>query len=260
MQTNVSFETPENITVTYRIAGPGTRYVALFLDGLILLAGMVLLGFIVLFGALFLQSAGIGIGEFGAGALIGLVIIVTGFALIGYFALFEILMNGQTPGKRIMGIRVVNEYGFSLSAGAVLLRSIFRIIDVSVPIFWIVPVLSKKVQRFGDMVAGTIVIREDPPQLNIIREQLAQRDAASQSFSFTPNQYAQLRPLDIEAMETFIERREVLHPDHRDSLSEKIVRGVSHRIGTEAPGQAEREQFMEDLLAGYARREARQLA
>ena len=74
-----------------------------------------------------------------------------------YFTLCELFWRGQTIGKWACDVRVVKTDGFSLDAASVLLRNIFRLVD-QIPPLWIVPVLSPRSQRFGDMVAGTVVV------------------------------------------------------------------------------------------------------
>jgi uncharacterized RDD family membrane protein YckC len=259
MSNVVTFETPENIEVAYRIAGPGTRYIAFVIDALLLAVGYLVV--LLFFGAVFIatQSLG-GVAQETLGIIaIVVVVIAAGFALIGYFALFEMFMGGQTPGKRLMRIRVVNAAGFSLGAGPVLIRSIFRIVDV-IPPLWVVPLLSEKVQRFGDMVAGTLVVSEDTPHLSAVRERYAARDVSARQFTFTGPQIAAMRPVDVDAVELFLERRDLLHPEHRHSVCEKIVRGLSSRLGVDPPGVMERDAFLDDLFASYLTWEARQLA
>ena len=87
-----------------------------------------------------------------------------GFALSDwmYFGLSELLLRGQTFGKRQMGIRVVKADGFSLDPSAILLRTLFRVID-NMPPMWIVPLMTEKRQRLGDFVAGTIVVADQAP-------------------------------------------------------------------------------------------------
>lgn len=86
------------------------------------------------------------------------------YFLGGYFIFLEWVMNGQTPGKRIMGIRVLQTTGQAASFSQIVIRNLFRIIDCSYPIQYSVGALSlifsKKTQRPGDAVAGTIVVKE----------------------------------------------------------------------------------------------------
>ena len=86
------------------------------------------------------------------------------FALYyGYFAAFEILWNGQTPGKRAAGIRVIKESGRPLSAAETIGRNLLRIVD-QLPGFYAIGIvtslLNAQNKRFGDFVAGSIVVRE----------------------------------------------------------------------------------------------------
>ncbi len=251
------FETPENIAITYRLAGPGTRFVAFLFDSLLIFAALVMLfiGFVVF--ALVVESTAFDIT--GVAAILVFVVGV-GFVNIAYYGVFEWFMNGQTPGKRMARIRVVSDGGFSLTFSGVVIRNIFRLIDV-VPLLWIVPVVTRKMQRFGDIVAGTIVITEQVGRVNPIRELLATRPTSDALFAFSPDQLRALRKVDVDAVERFLERRSVLHVDHRATLAERLTRGLVRRLEPTAPPNAdERERFLEDLLAAYARRETRELS
>ena len=96
-------ETPEHVTLDLEIAGIGSRALAALIDVLILVAAalgtLVALGIVAGFGATI-------------GSLGGAVLLLVGFAAWnGYFILFEGLRQGQTPGKRFVGIRVVGDTG-----------------------------------------------------------------------------------------------------------------------------------------------------
>lgn len=255
----ISFETPENIVVEYRLAGPGTRYVAFFIDALILIFSGLLLTFVSVFALLALQSTGAGISREMAAIALSAGVVIFGFASMAYFVLFELYMDGQTPGKRMTRIRVVNEGGFSLHSGSIILREIFRIID-AIPILWIVPLLSKKFQRFGDMAAGTLVVNEESQAPFAMREQLAARSALDAEYRFSPVQLDLLSDEAIETVETFLIRRDALHPEHRERLAQKIATGVASMMDMEAPVAGAYELYLEELLAAYARREVRHIA
>ncbi len=85
----------------------------------------------------------------------------------GYFILFEWLWNGQTPGKRLLKLRVIREDGRPITLWEAMARNLLRIFD-AIPGF-VLPVysiglisifLSRRDQRIGDMFAGTVVVRE----------------------------------------------------------------------------------------------------
>ncbi len=265
MQDAVRFETPENVAVTYRLAGPGTRFVSFVFDQLILL-GVYILFFaaIIIIVAVSppLAEEDASVPELTyemAWGVAGIFIIVLGFIQALYFAVFELFMHGQTPGKRLMQIRVVGEGGFSLTATAILVRNIFRIID-SIPLLWIVPLLAEKTQRFGDMVAGTIVISEQPHKTHSVRDQLLLREPGLARFVFNDSHLSRFQPDDAYAIELFLERRPRLNAEHRNQLAQRLVQTVIERINAEwVVSEDNRENFLEDLFAAYVRRESREL-
>ena len=88
------------------------------------------------------------------------------FALYnGYFILLEWLLNGQTPGKRLLHIRVIKQGGYALRFFDTLLRNLLRVIDF-LPLFYGVGLTSllftRDSQRLGDLVAGTLVVYQEP--------------------------------------------------------------------------------------------------
>ena len=90
------------------------------------------------------------------------------FALYnGYFILFEWLLNGQTPGKRLLHIRVIKQGGYALRFFDTLLRNLLRVVDF-LPLFYGVGLtsllLTRDSQRLGDLVAGTLVVYQEPVQ------------------------------------------------------------------------------------------------
>jgi len=259
MQVLVDYDTPENVAIRYRLAGPGSRFLAFFIDVMLLVVGylaLALIGLIVVFVAgpespIAQQFAGIDPAAVGA-----VLVVVTGLGFLVYFIAFELAMAGQTPGKRMTACRVVREHGFSLTFQAILIRGIFRIID-TIPMLWIVPVLSSKFQRFGDMAAGTIVIMEEPTHVSPMRELLATRIPSEAVFPYTPADAARHDPKDVHGMELYCEYRGEMHPEHRERTLGQILDVVLTRLGYDQPvAPNQRDRFIEDLLAAHYRREA----
>jgi uncharacterized RDD family membrane protein YckC len=263
MGARIEFQTPENITVSYPLAGAGSRYLAFIVDMLILFGIAIAFTVLVLF-ALFLSvildvTGGL-FTEANAAILAIVSAIIGGFSTLLYFIIFEMIWDGQTPGKRLLRCRVVMEHGFSLGAAAVFLRGIFRVIDV-VPVLWIVPLANEKVQRFGDMVAGTVVVMEDEAHVSPMRELLLAREPERIQYRFSPAQLLQLTDRDVEALEKYCERRDRLPGKQRSDIAAKIARGLSRRVGMAEPvATDDEEQFIADLLDAHYRREARELA
>lgn len=149
--------TPENIPLELELAGLGLRFGALFIDLFILGTFFIVLWFfgLILYGVL--QT--VGQGDFAMAALI----VASFICLFGYFILFEALWNGQTPGKRFLGLRVIQDTGFPVTFFQVANRNLVRLADL-LPGFFGVGAISVfchlQHKRLGDIVAGTVVIKE----------------------------------------------------------------------------------------------------
>lgn len=152
--------TPEQVQLQFQTAGIGSRAIAHLVDGLILLAlnGLLL--------TLLIVTNKVAWGKLFPGMIdysTAFMIIIAVLLNVGYFILTEMYMGGQTPGKRILGLRVLLENGQSVTFLSVIIRNLFRILDI-LPLFYflgaLVMLFSSKDKRIGDMVAGTIVIIE----------------------------------------------------------------------------------------------------
>jgi len=270
----IQYETPENVQIEYRPAGLGTRFLAWFVDQIILNFG-IFLAFIVLliFSAAFegyfrdffrqidevVQGADEEVDPETFGMYVfGVAMLIWGLSSFFYFGLSELLLRGQTPGKRMCRIRVVKADGFALDAGSVFMRNVFRLAD-NMPILFIVPVLSKRGQRFGDMVAGTIVISDEAEDLAAVRQQLSDRNVAEARFRFDHARLTRLGREDIDAVERILDRWNSLPPDQQRSLLDRLVGPLCKKMQTDEPPVEERVVFLEDLLAAEYRRQDRHL-
>ncbi|HVO70960.1 MAG TPA: RDD family protein, partial [Aggregatilineaceae bacterium] len=121
LSSKLSIDTPENILLDVEIAGFGTRCIAALADYLILI---VLFSIVTYLFARALSTTGVR----GSGAVAALVLIQ--FILVtGYHLLFELLWNGQTPGKRLTGIRVVLMNGMPVTTSSTIIRNLVRLLD-----------------------------------------------------------------------------------------------------------------------------------
>lgn len=255
---HIEFETPENVKVRYEIAGLGSRFLAWITDQLLL----VILGFLILLGLI--------VGGLAAGSdfqfseernvpyAIGLAILIIGLGNFVYFAVFELFMRGQTIGKRQVNIRVVKVNGFGLDAGSILIRNLFRVLD-HIPVMWVVPFFSSRAQRLGDMVAGTVLVLDEPPKLQGLREILLARKPTERVFRFAPSALQKLRSSDFEAVEKLLDRWSELTSEQQQSLSATIAGALSQRLGMDPPAPDQRRQFLEDLLSLEYQRQHRQV-
>lgn len=146
------------VDMSLRIAGPGTRSYAFLIDWQIRLLS-----------ALVLILLGLSIRLLHAPRALthSVWIVATVLAMLVYFLyhpVLEVLMRGYTPGKRRAGARIVTLEGATATAGSLLMRNLFRLID-SLPAFYAVGLgcclLTDNRVRLGDLVAGTVLVLED---------------------------------------------------------------------------------------------------
>lgn len=165
----IEVQTPENIAFQYRVAGPFRRLPAYLIDLVIrgLLAWSALMLFVFSFGS---------VGLFG---LVGGWMLIVWFVLSWFYGgLFEAYWNGQTPGKRMMRLRVLSTDGQPINALQAVLRNILRAADAMpvipipgaemavplIPLYQVgllVPMLNERYQRLGDLACGTMVVVEE---------------------------------------------------------------------------------------------------
>ncbi len=262
---SIGFETPENVKVDYKIAGVGSRFLAWFMDMMFLALAAI---FIILT-SLFLMSFGVGDGliesifdsEFAksfAYFQAALLLFLFTMGKFFYFGLCEMFMRGQTPGKRYAHIRIVKQGGFHLDGMSILIRTLFRVLD-QLPPLWIVPLLTKNTQRLGDIVAGTIVVKEEAIEQDLLRERLLQYEPSNAKFRFSGAALAKARDVDIQAVHGLIERYHDIPLNVRARLLDQISGPLARRLGVPEPEQREQYDFLEDFLAAQYRRQYRQL-
>lgn len=155
VDTRVVVETPEGADFQFVISGAGTRAVAWLIDRLIQAGILALVSILALFLLPF--------GEAGAGMGFGGILIMSFVLDWFYFSLFEAYWNGQTPGKRSQGLRVVRTNGTPIDPASAIGRNFLRAADM-LPFFYTVGMISmlmtRRLQRLGDLVFDTMVIDE----------------------------------------------------------------------------------------------------
>lgn len=151
-----AIETPETVVLHYQLAGPAVRMRAFLIDFLIRSAVTLVLGIALIF-----------LGAFIPGIATGLFLLWMFINGWGYYAIFEGLWRGTTPGKRVMGLRVIHENGHPINLWMAINRNFIRAVD-STPFYipgLIAMFCSRRFQRLGDLTAGTIVITQRRVQL-----------------------------------------------------------------------------------------------
>ena len=224
----VDIETPELVLVSYTIAGVGSRAYAALIDYCICLVAFVALIVVMLTIAGGVQPA---IGRSGPYAFA--LLILWQFAVLwGYYVLWEALADGQTPGKKRLGLRVVRDGGHSVTFGASAVRNLVRILDMQPGFTYAVGltslVVSRTGKRLGDMAAGTLVVRE------ALVTQPAVLATAAPAGDAPPPQSA-LTDEELTVLARFVERRGDLPPARRDALASQLEARLAHAL-RDVPG------------------------
>ncbi len=230
MDRSVSVRTPESISFSYELAGLGSRFLALAFDMFV----QVVLFFGILWAITLIAShAGPqqrhGAPGAGAAESFGIAIIVTiVFVLFfGYFIAFEGLWNGATPGKKLLGIRVVRDGGYPLDLGASFIRNVIRIGELALAFYAVsalITLLSPENKRLGDMAAGTLVVRDSRvQQLHAILEKAEVPEARA----------AMLSQDEHAIIDRFIARRSAMAPQARRELAFRIADRVRKRVSSD---------------------------
>ena len=214
----IDVETPELVVFSYTIAGVGSRALAAAIDSLICIAAIIII-MIGLAISSTRRAVGATPGVFDAWAAAIFVLAI--FCVIwGYYVLFEGLADGQTPGKRLLRLRVVRDGGYSVTFGASAVRNLVRLVDIqpipSYAVGIITVMFSESGKRLGDIVAGTIVVREA-----LVREIAP---AAAPVATGTPSSFdTALTEDEFTVLERFMERRTSLDEERRTALATQLV-------------------------------------
>jgi uncharacterized RDD family membrane protein YckC len=161
MKDEFRIETPEAVSFGYDVAGIGSRFMAALVDSLLIVVAQMLVT-VVSLAVLSASPGDLLSGDLGfwVVALLGLL----AFALLwGYYLFFEMIWNGQSPGKRWVGLRVIKDTGAPISLVDSAVRNLVRLVDF-LPAYYglgvIVMFLNDQSRRLGDYAAGTLVVRE----------------------------------------------------------------------------------------------------
>lgn len=266
MQREVTLLTPENIFVTYRLAGVVSRLLARLIDFLI---QSVLLAILTGLYALLANRLGklhMDLEDISA----ALIVVVVFLVLFFYATFFEMVWGGRTPGKRLLGLRVVRDGGRPITLLASVIRNALLFIDLGIlpPIYlpgipaFLFLFLSPSCKRIGDYAAGTMVIVEE--EFAPLTKQVSQANAPSPSTAEAKplepevEQYmASVRNLDrltlqeYQLIQSLLARRREMELAPFASAADKVARPILQKLGIDAPIYYQL-QFA-DVLAAVAR-------
>jgi uncharacterized RDD family membrane protein YckC len=248
--------TPERVDLRFDVAGLGSRFAAAFVDTAIQFTAIIAL---IIAAAIAERASGFvlsrllsnelrqAIRQLSLGSeLIGALVVLLIFVLYwGYYLLFEAIWSGQTPGKRMMGIRVLTTGGLPVTFSHVLVRNLVRIVDF-LPVFYglgaLVILVNSRSQRLGDLAAGTFLVKE-------------RRDASPRRL-VTPPSLVELPPQqasafsaeDVAVARAFLLRRADLRPERQQELAERLAARLRSRLGPGVPEEPA-EMLLERIAA-----------
>ncbi len=266
-------ETPERVPLAFALASIGNRFLAVAIDHFIQYLSI----FIVVWAFFSWTGAGKTLTESQSAAgffgemskwTLALMIIILFLLFAGYFIFFEWLWNGQTPGKRLMKLRVIREDGRPITLWEAIARNLLRIFD-AIPGFFI-PIYSiglvsifmnNRDQRIGDMFAGTVVIRERTDEAPTFAETFSNQisDAAFRRVQKRTDFQADVNLLtegEIEVVETFLRRRWDLNDRQRLWMAWRVALPIMYKIKPNYDLQAfTYEGFLEELVHRFHARQ-----
>jgi len=181
--------------------------------------------------------------------LVAISIFVLFLVQFAYYAFFEAIWNGQTPGKRWTHLRVMQDSGRPITPYDAILRNLLRFVD-QLPTLYAVGIvtilISREKKRVGDYAAGTVVVHEKPLLgVSSIWAATAPSPSAVQTVSAIPT--AQLSMDELQLIETFFERRASLDSDVRRSMARQIAIKLGERLNIPSDQRPDAEKFLEAL-------------
>lgn len=259
-QDRLSITTPEGVELQLELAGPGTRIVSGLADVALQLV-VAVIGLIAL-GALD--------DDIGDDWTIAIASVLAFLLLFFWDVAWELLNDGRTPGKAMLGLRVVRDDGRRVDPGSSVIRNLLRIIEL--PLAYapgiVMVTLSRRHQRVGDLLGGTLVVRE-PRRASVALGRaavapaptagaagLATADASGASWGAQPAtadatprlDTAGLTDHDRSTARAFAERRATLDPGERARLAAAIGGALRQRVGGVPPDLSD-----EQLVLAVAR-------
>lgn len=209
LDTRYRVEIPGGIHLEAQVVGPVTRIYAFLLD--LLIRGVILL-------LLWFASIPLGLSGMGGGVFLIIMFVIEWF----YPVLFETLARGQTPGKKMLGIAVVNDDLSPVTLGTSLVRNLLRTVDF-LPMLYLAALVTmlsnRRFQRLGDMAAGTLVVSLSKSSQTAVLEDiqpLAPSIALSRS--------------EQTSIVNFLQRSAQLSAPRQRELA-AILEGITHEAG-----------------------------
>ncbi|MDQ3665995.1 MAG: RDD family protein [Acidobacteriota bacterium] len=252
-------ETPERVPLHFALASIGNRFLACAIDHALQALIMILMGI-----AFFTLANYSSLSDQLTSApkwVYAVLILVLFLIITGYFAFFEWLWNGQTPGKRWLKLRVIREDGRPVTFWEAAVRNLLRSFDMMPAPFYSIGLISvfssSRDQRVGDLVAGTVVVREREAEAPAFAQVFAAAVSdPAQRRSFKPVEFTAdlsgLTESEIQVVETFLRRRWDLQDVPRQWMAWRVSLPIMYKIRPAYDVSTfTYEGFLEELLHRY---------
>lgn len=234
----LTISTPEGVELSMTLAGAGSRFVAALVDLTIQF---------VLQGAIIVAVVLVG----GGGAVAVAIWAILSFVVVfGYDVFFEVLNSGRTPGKQLNGLRVVRLGGYPVGFLTSAVRNILRVIDFLPGAYLLgatVILATTKNQRLGDIVAGTLVVRQRPGRATRLPAATAVPLGEADE-SYRAWNTSMISAEEFAAVAQFLARREAIDYEARRRLAETLAARLRPKV-TGVPEGLPAERFLSALAA-----------
>ncbi len=246
-------DTPENIEFAYDVAGIGSRFLAAIVDTLLIVLVQILI--LVVFAIVIAQVDAPGSPV--TSILTGIGLVLSFIFLWGFYIFFELFWNGQSPGKRLVGVRVVREGGRPITFVASAIRNLVRFIDF-LPAFYglgvVVMFIDKRARRLGDLAGGTLVVKErGAVSLDSLTAhataQMTDLPASDEPVTLQIPNLHRLTDDDYNLVQEFLRRRKDLGRESRFKLGAQLADGLRARL--DLPPDIHHEPFLEHVAYEY---------
>ncbi len=232
MTRELTVVTPENTSITFELAGIGSRAIAYLMDVLILTIATVIISVIfrLYTGGLIIPHTLDTLFDW----MLALYMIATFLLWTGYFVYFESVRNGQTPGKKYLGLRVIMDEGAPVDISSAIIRNIVRIAEM-ILFSYIISIISMffspGYKRIGDYAAGTIVVREASRNIQVpVVKPYEPLDRKHAKMSSLVMDVSVLTREQISVIRKFSERRMQLDKHAQEHLATTIAAPIVQQL------------------------------
>ncbi len=248
MERSITVRTPEAIAFSYELAGLGSRFLALLID--LMIQGVTFFVFVFAV-SLATPKATVLAREahlnqhWLLSTLIAVGVLIVFSIFFGYFIVFEAVWNGQTPGKRLVGIRVVRDGGYPIELLDSSLRNLVRVLEATIGFYAMSVVsmlLSSENKRLGDYAAGTIVVRDRALEVTTPGSWL--RSTTKDSSAIGSDALAGLSTDELLLVDRYVARKATLEPAAAQTTAAKIAAVVRPKLHGELATLSDDELLM----------------